>query len=223
VLIDSGTLTLSYHPDEAPRFTRCGACVRACPTGIDIRNGDQIECINWGRCLDACRQVMARRHQAGIIRYTFGLEGRGPRALLNVRLAVLVAALFVVSGTLLVAAGERSAVSLKTARSASLMPLPAGSGQAINFFTIHLANRAGELQTVLLEANAAGAALELRGPSEPIILEPGERRRIDVGLVSPVGRLPLTATLELRTVDGALQASEQLQLLAPRDRPHSGE
>ena len=38
----------------------CGACVTACPTGIDIRDGIQLECINCGLCIDACNHVMER-------------------------------------------------------------------------------------------------------------------------------------------------------------------
>ena len=36
----------------------CGACVTVCPTGIDIRDGIQLECINCGLCIDACNHVM---------------------------------------------------------------------------------------------------------------------------------------------------------------------
>src|ERR1700760_4256388 len=38
----------------------CGVCVQACPTGIDIRDGIQMECINCGLCMDACDTVMTR-------------------------------------------------------------------------------------------------------------------------------------------------------------------
>ena len=42
----------------------CGACVTACPTGIDIRDGIQLECINCGLCIDACNHVMERTGRA---------------------------------------------------------------------------------------------------------------------------------------------------------------
>ena len=38
----------------------CGACVRVCPTGIDIRNGTQLECVNCTACIDACDDVMVK-------------------------------------------------------------------------------------------------------------------------------------------------------------------
>ena len=48
----------------------CGACVHVCPTGIDIRDGLQMECIGCAQCIDACDDVMARIGQpGGLIRY----------------------------------------------------------------------------------------------------------------------------------------------------------
>ncbi|HEX2942592.1 MAG TPA: cytochrome c oxidase accessory protein CcoG [Rhodopila sp.] len=41
----------------------CGACVHACPTGIDIRDGIQLECINCGLCVDACNEIMVKTGQ----------------------------------------------------------------------------------------------------------------------------------------------------------------
>src|ERR1022692_4100988 len=48
----------------------CLACVRVCPTGIDIRNGTQLECVNCTACVDACDTIMDSIHKpAGLIRY----------------------------------------------------------------------------------------------------------------------------------------------------------
>lgn len=41
----------------------CNACVHACPTGIDIRDGVQLECINCGLCVDACNEIMVKTDQ----------------------------------------------------------------------------------------------------------------------------------------------------------------
>ena len=38
----------------------CKACIHACPTGIDIRDGVQLECINCGLCVDACNEIMEK-------------------------------------------------------------------------------------------------------------------------------------------------------------------
>jgi polyferredoxin len=48
----------------------CGSCQAVCPTGIDIRNGTQLECINCTACIDACNSVMRRiKKPEGLIRY----------------------------------------------------------------------------------------------------------------------------------------------------------
>ncbi len=47
----------------------CGLCVQVCPTGIDIRNGVQLECINCTACMDACDEVMVKIYKPeGLIR-----------------------------------------------------------------------------------------------------------------------------------------------------------
>lgn len=49
----------------------CSSCVVVCPTGIDIRNGTQLECINCTACIDACDAIMHKVHlPKGLIRYT---------------------------------------------------------------------------------------------------------------------------------------------------------
>lgn len=48
----------------------CNACVDVCPTGIDIRNGTQLECINCTACIDACNSIMTKINKPeGLIRY----------------------------------------------------------------------------------------------------------------------------------------------------------
>jgi cytochrome c oxidase accessory protein FixG len=57
----------------------CSACVTVCPTGIDIRDGLQMECIGCAQCIDACDGVMDKLgRQRGLIRYTSqdGLAGK---------------------------------------------------------------------------------------------------------------------------------------------------
>ncbi len=48
----------------------CNACVAVCPTGIDIRNGTQLECVNCTACIDACDSIMDKVGlDRGLIRY----------------------------------------------------------------------------------------------------------------------------------------------------------
>jgi len=66
----------------------CNRCVTVCPTGIDIRNGLQIDCVGCARCIDACDEVMLKlKRPTGLIRYDSltGFAG-GVRRILRPRL-----------------------------------------------------------------------------------------------------------------------------------------
>ena len=220
-LVDRGTLTLRFHPDEAPRCIRCGACVRACPTGIDIRAGEQIECINCARCLDACRRVMAERGQAGIIRYTFGVEGRGARALLNARTLLVALALTGVVAGLAIAATQRSPLTLKAARNATLLPQTVADGRVANFFTAYLVNRSGRSHRVDLVLGETPFEVRWHGPAGPLQLAAGEHRRVDFALEAEAGRLtaPRRIDLVLQDAAGTRLAATTLTLTGPLDKP----
>jgi cytochrome c oxidase accessory protein FixG len=84
VLLDKHSIVVAYdHKRGEPRhkFQKeaaagkgdcidCHECVRVCPTGIDIRNGTQLECVNCTACIDACDHIMDSVHQPkGLIRY----------------------------------------------------------------------------------------------------------------------------------------------------------
>ncbi len=85
VLLDRHSIVIAYdHVRGEPRgkFRRnrdaaagdcidCRRCVEVCPTGIDIRNGTQLECVNCTACIDACDTVMdAVRRPRGLVRYS---------------------------------------------------------------------------------------------------------------------------------------------------------
>ena len=58
----------------------CGNCVTTCPTGIDIRDGLQMECINCTQCIDACNTVMEKIGRApNLIRYSSQARDRGQK------------------------------------------------------------------------------------------------------------------------------------------------
>ncbi|MEN8157283.1 MAG: cytochrome c oxidase accessory protein CcoG [Bacteroidota bacterium] len=78
VLLDSKSIVVSYdYKRGEPRGAKttgdcidCRQCISVCPTGIDIRDGLQLECINCTACIDQCDSVMkATKKEPGLIRY----------------------------------------------------------------------------------------------------------------------------------------------------------
>ncbi len=76
---DDRTLTISFNRQREEECHRCEACVRACPSDIDIRNGLQVECINCAECIDACAGQMAQQGKAPLIEYSRGDSSGGPQ------------------------------------------------------------------------------------------------------------------------------------------------
>ena len=89
---------------EAPRgdCVDCGACVAVCPTGIDIRDGLQMECVGCAQCIDACDAVMDKLHRPRhLIGYTSQDQLAGkPRKLLRPRTVIYPALLAIVASLL---------------------------------------------------------------------------------------------------------------------------
>jgi polyferredoxin len=73
-----------FAPEELGDCIDCTICVQVCPTGIDIRNGLQYECIACGACIDACNEVMDKLgYPRGLIRYSTqnAIDGKPTRIL----------------------------------------------------------------------------------------------------------------------------------------------
>ena len=86
----------------------CFQCVHVCPTGIDIRNGTQLECVNCTACIDACDEVMDKVGlKRGLIRFAsednikkkapfkFDLRMKGYTAVLTILVGILIGMLFI--------------------------------------------------------------------------------------------------------------------------------
>lgn len=122
----------------------CHNCVAVCPTGIDIRNGTQLECINCTACIDACNQVMDRIKQPrGLVRYDSekGIS-TGSKKFLNARSTAYSAFLFVllsIISTLFIIRGDVEATVLRIPGS---IYQEYGPGNYSNIYKIQLVNKA---------------------------------------------------------------------------------
>lgn len=176
---------LSSEPAPRGDCIDCKMCVTTCPTGIDIRDGLQMECIGCAQCIDACDSVMDRiGRPRGLIRYSSQAAVAGDRSnVLRPRLFIYPAALLVTL-TLMVLALERTAVA-----EAAVLPrvgapfyeLP--TGEISNQFRIRLVNRSTKAATFRVGSADARARLILEGDAFP--LAPGESRTTPVTVALP--------------------------------------
>ena len=79
---DHKTLTIAFDTTRTDECLGCEACVKTCPSNIDIRDGLQVDCINCAACIDACGAMTGEARKKPLIGYTFGSRGetgKGPR------------------------------------------------------------------------------------------------------------------------------------------------
>ncbi|MFW5965936.1 MAG: cytochrome c oxidase accessory protein CcoG [Persicimonas sp.] len=201
----------------------CGACVRTCPTGIDIRDGLQMECIGCTQCIDACNDIMdgiGKPH--GLIRYTSerAIEDEEPARPLRPRtfaygvvwLALLVAFSTVLSG--------REIVSVDVGRATGAPYSEVKDGDIANRLRFRVRNQAGSTSTFHIEAlEPKGLEVKTVGSSE-ITLEPGEMKRLEAWVIAPEDIFGVGGRTEARfqVTDGEqLTQDVDFTLIGPKD------
>ena len=117
--------------------------MQVCPTGIDIRNGLQYECISCGACIDVCDTVMRKMsYPEGLIRYTTQneLERGTRRRILRPRVLAYGAALAVIALALLAAVLVRVPLELDVLRDRNALYRETASGWIENVYTLKVLN-----------------------------------------------------------------------------------
>jgi polyferredoxin len=193
-----------FEPDALGDCIDCTMCVQVCPTGIDIRNGLQYECIACGACVDACDEVMDKMgFPHGLIRYTtqHAVDGKQTR-LARPRVFVYGTILLAVIAGFVFGIAHRSPFTVEALRDRNTLYRTAADGIE-NGYTLKIANKQDTAQryTVTI-ATAKPEALQLR--NVPVIAVPaGEVASIPVTVFAPAtvsGRRDLT--FEVRAVGG---------------------
>jgi len=123
----------------------CGACVLTCPTGIDIRDGLQMECIHCTQCADACDEIMDKVNRPkGLIRYSSQavLAGAAPHRL-RPRTVLYPAALALTFGGFLLTLGTRPTAEVTVLRGQGDPYVVQEDGRVSNQLRVKITNRAG--------------------------------------------------------------------------------
>jgi len=145
----------------------CNQCVEVCPTGIDIRNGTQLECVNCTACIDACDTVMDKvKRPRGLIRYdSFGGIKNGEKlgfTYRNTGYTAILALLIVFFFTLLV---TRSDVETTILRSYGTLFQAVGDNHFTNLYTVKVLNKTFDEMPIRLELMNPPGKLTMVGGS----------------------------------------------------------
>jgi cytochrome c oxidase accessory protein FixG len=235
VMFDSDTLVISY--DAARGETRgprrkdadykaeglgdcidCTMCVQVCPTGIDIRDGLQLECIGCGACIDACDSVMDKLGYArGLVRYGSENELAGGKThWLRPRLIGYAAMLALMIGAFVWALAERPLISLDVTRDRGLFRENA-LGQIENIYSLKIINKTQQPRSYAITLVEPGD-FELHGP-RTLNLAPGEIRDLPVSVALTASHNaagPQTLRFEVRDqADSQSHVSTKSTFLAP--------
>lgn len=158
----------------------CRRCVVVCPTGIDIRNGLQLECIGCAQCIDACDEVMRKiGRPEGLIRYDSlaGLAGE-PKKVLRPRLYLYGLGLSLALGGLVAGTLNRTPFEANLIRVRGA-PYVLDAGKIRNQFELHLVNKNPEPSTFEVEIEVPDGA-ELIVPTTSIQLDSLQSYRLPI-------------------------------------------
>lgn len=121
----------------------CKACVRVCPTGIDIRNGTQMECINCTACVDACDDIMTSLNRpTGLIRYASENSIKtGKKLQFNARIKGYSIVLTLLLGLLVFLLVSRTDLDVRLMRTAGMSYTSMPDGTIANLYNLKLSNK----------------------------------------------------------------------------------
>jgi cytochrome c oxidase accessory protein FixG len=189
VLIDPSTIVISYdylrgeprghqkkgQVKETGDCIDCHACVDVCPTGIDIRNGTQLECVNCSACIDACDTVMDKvKKPKGLIRYASEKEiSTGKKVGFSPR---IIAYSFVLVGLLaffFTMLFTRSDVEVVVLRTPGLLYQEVGTDSLSNLYNIKVVNKTRQAQKVDIKLSSIRGEVKIIGGE--LTVRPGEK------------------------------------------------
>jgi cytochrome c oxidase accessory protein FixG len=143
----------------------CYQCVEVCPTGIDIRNGTQLECVNCTACIDACDEIMVKVNRPkGLIRYaSYNSIVKGLKFKLSPRIigySSILVILMVVLATMLM---TRSDIETTILRTPGILYQETEQGTITNLYNIIIINKTFEKMPIKLNLERPAGKIKMVG------------------------------------------------------------
>ena len=151
----------------------CNQCVKVCPTGIDIRNGTQLECVNCTACIDACNFMMEKTGRPlDLIRYASenGIANKQPLRFtprLKIYSSILVILLTAITWMLV----SRKPVSGTIIRTAGMLYQERGADSISNLYRIKLVNKTTADIPLTLRLEDVPGTIEVLGHPQILVKE----------------------------------------------------
>jgi cytochrome c oxidase accessory protein FixG len=191
-VVDENTLVVAYDHKRGERRARlhrpqnaehrrnegfgdcvdCLLCVRVCPTGIDIRNGTQMECVNCTACIDACDAVMEKvGRPQGLIRYaSLNSIEKGEPFRITARMAAYAVILCILAGALAFLVFARSDIDATLLRAPGALFQQTPDGNFSNLYLLKLVNKTTHDVPVSLALENMPGKVMLMGGSNQVLV-----------------------------------------------------
>lgn len=228
-LTDEDTVVIGYDVERGePRGAKgrtegdcidCRRCVQVCPTGIDIRNGLQLECIGCAACIDACNEIMTKVDRPpGLVRYDSmnGLAAQ-PRRILRPRIfAYALLGLLGLTALAFTAREKARPFNVTSSRMAG-RPFEVTADHVINRYQLRLINKRKQEATFRIELLDPPAGFSISG-SERSVSVPAQKEitRPAILMSTKEGyQGPEELTLLVRAQPGDVELTHKLRFVGP--------